>query len=107
MLPFAKKDSIPTTQKGLVIHEFPWQSEAQYVGPTMQWLADRIKQHVPTSIRMKSTTIRKHPPFMCKKNNSQINCELVIGHFPTNPECAKIYIDNNFWIIGQARLSFV
>ena len=35
-------------------------------------LADRIKQHVPTSIRKKSTTVREQPPRLCKNNNSKI-----------------------------------
>ena len=41
---------------------------------------------------------------MCKKNNSNINCESAIGqHLIANPEYAKTYTDDNFWIIGQAR----
>ena len=44
---------------------------------------------------------------MCKNINSKINCESAIGqHLITNPECAKKYTDDNFRIIGQARLSF-
>ena len=44
---------------------------------------------------------------MCKKNNSNINCESAIGqHLIANPECAKTYTDDNFRIIGQARSSF-
>ena len=75
--------------------------------PIEQRLADRIKQHVPTSIRKKSNTVREQPPLICKKNNSKINCESAIGqHFIANPECAKTYSDDNFRIIGQARSSF-
>ena len=63
----------------------------------MQRLVDRIKQHVPISIRKKSNTIREQPPCMCKNNNSKITCELAIGqHLITNPECAKTYTYNNF-----------
>ena len=79
----------------------------KYVGLTRQRLADRIKQHVPTSIRTKSNTVREQPPRLCKNNNSKINCESAIGqHLLTNPECAKTYTDDNFRIIGQGRLSF-
>ena len=107
MLPSAKKDCDPTTQKSCVVYEFSCRCEARYVGRTTQRLADRIKQHVPTSIRNKSNTVREQTPRMCKKNNSNINCESAIGqHLIANPECAKTYTDENFRIIGQARPSF-
>ena len=47
VLPSAKKDSVPTTQKSCVVYEFLCQCEARYVGRTTQRLADRTKQHVP------------------------------------------------------------
>ena len=106
MLPSAKKDSVPTTQKSCVVYEFSCGCEARYVGRTMQRLEDRIKQHVPTSIRKKSNTIREQPPRLCKNNNSKINCESATGqHLLTNPECAKTYTDDTFRIIGQGRSS--
>ena len=43
MLPSAKKDSVPTTQKSCVVYEFSCRCEARYVGRTTQRLADRIK----------------------------------------------------------------
>ena len=90
-----------------VVYEFSWRCEARYVGRITQRLADRIKQHGPTSIRKKSNTAREQPPRMCKKISSKINCESAIGqHLITNPECAKTYTDDNFRIIGQARSSF-
>ena len=51
---------------------------ARYVGLTTQRLADRIKQYVPTSISMKSSTAREQPPRMYKNNKSNITCESVI-----------------------------
>ena len=102
-----RKDSVPTTQKSCVVHEFSCRCEARHVGRTTQKLADRIKQHVPTSIKKKSNTVREQPPRLCKNNNSKINCESAIGqHLLTNPECAKTYTDDHFRIIGQARSSF-
>ena len=107
MLPSAKKDCVPTTQKSCTVYEFSCRCEARYVGRTTQRLADRIKQHVPTSIRKKSNTVREQPPRICKKNNSKINCESAIGqHLIANPECAKTYTGDNFRMIGQARSSF-
>ena len=73
----------------------------------MQRLADRIKQHVPTSIRKKSNAARVQPPRICKNNKSKISCESAVGqHLIANPDCAKTYTDDNFRIIGQARSSF-
>ena len=55
----------------------------------------------------KSSTVREQPPRMCKNISSKINCESAIGqHLITNPDCASTYTDDNFRIIGQARLSF-
>ena len=107
MLPYAKKDSVTTTQKSCAVYEFSCRCEARYVGRTTQRLAYRIKQHVPTSIRKKSNTVREQPLRLCKNNNSKINYESALGqHLLTNPECANADTDNNFRIIGQGRLSF-
>ena len=36
-----------------------------------------------------------------------MDCDSAIRqHLITNPECVQTYTDDNFWIIGQARLSF-
>ena len=79
MLPAAKKDSVHTTQKCCVVYEFLCRCEARYVGRTTLRLADRIKQHVPTSIRKNSYTVREQPPRISRKNNSKINGVTAIG----------------------------
>ena len=90
-----------------MVYEFVCRCEAPYVEHTTQRLAERIKQHVPTSIRKKNNTVREHPPRTCKNSNSKMKCDSAIGqHLIKNPECAKTYTDDNFWIIGQARSSF-
>ena len=72
------------------------------MGHTKQRLADRIKQHVPKSIRKKSNTAKEQPPRICKNKKFKINYESAIGqHLIANPECAKTYTDNNFRIIGK------
>ena len=58
------------------------------------------------SIRKKNYATREQPPRICKNNKSKINCELAIGQHIANPECSKTYTDDNFRIIGQARLFF-
>ena len=75
MLSSAKKDSVPTTQISCVVYEFSCRCEARYVGRTTQRLADRIKQHVPTSIRTKNTTTREQPPRTCKNSNSKMKSD--------------------------------
>ena len=107
MLPSAKTDSVPTTQNSCAVYEFSCRCEARYVGRTTQRLADRIKQHVPTSIRMKNTTIRDQPPRMCKNSISKMKSDsAIVQLLIKNPECAKTYSDDNFRIIGQGTSSF-
>ena len=78
MLPSARKDSVPTTQKRCVVYESLCRSEGQYVGCTTQIVADRIKQHVPTSIRKKSDSVREQPLPTCKNNHPKMNCDSAI-----------------------------
>ena len=50
--------------------------------------------------------IREQPPRMCKNSNSKMKSDSAIGqHLITNPECAKIYTDDTFRIIGPAKSS--
>ena len=55
MLPSAKKDSVPTTQKSCVLYEFSCRCEARYVGRTTQRLADRINNMSPRASGRKVT----------------------------------------------------
>ena len=87
MLPSAKKDSVPTTQDSCVVYESSYRCEARYVGRTTQRLADGIKQHVPTSNRRKSDTVREQPPRACKNNHPKMKSDSAIGQYLiTNPE---------------------
>ena len=74
MLPSSIKDSVPSTQKRFVVYEYSCQYEARYVGRNTQMLADIITQHVPTSIRKKSSTVREQQPRIRKNINSTSNC---------------------------------
>ena len=59
------------------------------------------------SIRKKNTTIREQAPRMCKNSNSKMKSDSVKGeHLFKTPECAKIYSDDNFRIIGHTKSSF-
>ena len=77
--------------KSSVIYEFTCQCDSGYVGRTTQRLGDRIKQHVPSNIRNKTG----------KTSDSAIG-----QHLLDNPDCAKLYNDDMFQIIGRARSSF-
>ena len=106
ILPSIQKDCVPIHQKSLVVYEFSCRCEARYVGCATQRLEDRIK-HVPTSIRKKTHSEREQPPRSCKTPNAQNKYDSAIGqHLLENPECAKMYNDDKFRIIGQARSSF-
>ena len=51
LLPVAIKDVLPALQNSNVIYQFSCHCDSRYVGRTSQRLQDRIKQHVPKSIR--------------------------------------------------------
>ena len=101
------KDCVPTYQKSSVIYEFTCQCDSGYVGPTTQRLGDRVKQHVPSNIRNKTAPQREQPPRSCRARNTVKTSDSAIGqHLLVNPDCAKLYNDDMFRIIGRARSSF-
>ena len=106
-LPSIQKDCVPTKQKSSVIYEFTCQCDSGYVGRTTQRLGDRIKQHVPSNIRNKTAPQREQPPRSCRSRNTVKTSDSAIGqHLLDNPDCAKLYNDDMFRIIGRARSSF-
>ena len=107
MLTPTLKDAVPTTQISNVIYEYTCRCDARYVGRTSQRLVDRIKQHVPSTIRNKNASTRTQPKRDCKSTKSVKQCDSAIGlHLLNNKECADSYSDKNFEIIGRARSSF-
>ena len=107
MLPSAKKDCIPTTQKSCAVYEFSCRCEARYVGSSTQRLADIIKQHVPASIRNKSYAAREQPPRIYK-NKSKINCESDIGQHLIEIQNAPKHIQTKiFGSLGKQDRLFI
>ena len=103
---FYGKDSITIARKSGNILFAYWKERIRFVF-VQHFIADRIKQYLPTSIRKKSTTLREQPPRMYKGYIAKIKCDSGIGqHLLQNPDCAKTYTDDNFRIIGQVRSSF-
>ena len=63
MLPVARKDVLPITQKSFVIHKYKCHYDSRYVRRTSQQLQDRIKQHVPQWSRQRY--INQKPQLYC------------------------------------------
>ena len=79
----------------------------KYVGRTSQCLQDRIRQHVPKSIRNRTSQERKQPERPRKLPNLIPHCDSAIGnHLLYNQKYASDYKDNQFFILSKARSDF-
>ena len=80
---------------------------SRYVCRTFQRLQDRIRQHVPKSIRNRTSQECKQPERPGKLANSIPHCDSAIGnHLLHNQKCASHYKDNQFFILAKARSDF-
>ena len=79
LLPATKKDVLPAHQHNNVIYQFVCHYDSRYVGRTSQRLQERIKQHVPRSIRNHhASQDRSNLSRVCKKNSTS----QIIAHDP-------------------------
>ena len=108
MLPVARKDVPPTTQKSFVVYEYKCHCDSWYVGRTSQRLQNRIKQHAPQWLRQQLTHPRRSQPHRsCKRTDTKPDCDSAIGqHFLENDQCALNYDNKRFSILAAARSSF-
>ena len=112
LLPATNKDVLPTLQKSNVICQFSCHCDSRYVGRTSQRLQDRIKQHVPKSIRSCSFFPKHLLPARRCKSSTQTNTQSFasdsdIGlHLLQNPTCTQHYDDSRFFILAQGRSHF-
>ena len=112
LLSATNKDVLPALQKSNVIYQFSCQRDSQYVGRTSQRLQDRIKQHVPKSIRSCSSSQKRLLPARQCKSSTQTNTQSLasdsaIGlHLLQNPTCAQHDDDSIFAILAQGRSPF-
>ena len=112
LLSAINKDVLPALQKSNVIYQFSCHCDSRYVGRTSQRLQDRIKQHVPKSIRSCSSSQKRLLPARRCKSSTQTNTQpltsdSVIGlHLLQNPNCAQHYDDSRFSILAQCRSRF-
>ena len=61
LLPAIHKDTLPSTHQSMVVYQYVCRCDCRYVGRTSQRLHDRIAQHIPKSIRNKSTVYPQEP----------------------------------------------
>ena len=114
LLPVANKDVLPALQNSNVIYQFSCHCDSRYVGRTSQRLQDRIKQHVPKSIRYGTSSPKRDLPIRkCKystKSTTQIQSlthDSAIGlHLLRNPTCAQHYDDSMFSILAKGPSPF-
>ena len=105
MLPVARKDVLPSTQKSSFIYEYKCHCDSLGVGRTFQQLQDHIKQRVPQWLRQQLT----RPHRSCKRKDSKPDCDSAIGqHLLENDQCqcALNYNDKRFSILATACSSF-
>ena len=100
------KDALPAFSTSSVIYEFKCECDARYVGRTSQRLGDRIKQHIPSTIRNKTLPLRKQPMRECRQH-LQIECDSAIGaHLLSNKSCADAYTNDRFRVIHKCKSTF-
>ena len=112
LLSATNKDVLPALHKSNVIYQSSCHCNIRYVGRTFQRLQDRIKQHVPKSIRSCSFSRKRLLPARRCKSSTQTNTQSLasdsaIGlYLLQNPSCAQHYDDSRFSILAQACLAF-
>ena len=105
---FTTRKLLPASQQSNIVHEFSCHCDSRYVGRTSQWLQDRIKQHVPKSVRTGQVSQdRKAFNCSCKLTNHEPICDSAIEqHLLTNQSCALHYSDDRFSILSKGRSAF-
>ena len=108
MLPVARKDVLPTSQKISVIYKYKCNCDSRYVGRTSQRLQDRIKQHVPQWLIQQLTRPgRSQPHRSCRRNDTTPDYDSAIGQrLLENDQCALNYDIKRFSIFATVRSSF-
>ena len=113
LLSTTNKDVLPALQKSNVIYQFSCHCDSPYVYRTSQGLQDRIKQHVPKSIRSCSSS-QKHLLSACPcksstlTNTQSLASDSAIGlHLLQNPTCASHYDAVDFLFLPKAAHLFI
>ena len=102
------KDSLPAFSSSCVVYDFKCECGFCYVGTTTKGLSERIKQHVPRSIRRNKTVPLWQQPKRQRTSAQTINCDSAIGrHLLSNRCCANTYLDSKFTILAKCRSAFL
>ena len=91
--------------------KFDCHCDSRYVSRTSQRLQDRIKQHVPKSIRSCSSSQKRLLSARRCKSSPRLIPSLLLLIQPLdfilqNPICAQHYDDSRFFILAQGRSPF-
>ena len=112
LLTATNKNVLPALQKSNVIYQLSCHCDNWYVGSTFQRLQDRIKQHVPKSIRFCSSSQKRLLPARRGNTSIQTNTQslasdsAIVPHLLQNPTCTQHYDDSRFSILAQGRSPF-
>ena len=108
MLPAARKDVLPTTQKSSAIYKYKCHCDGPCVKRTSERLQDRIKQRVPQWLRQQLTRPRRSQLHRsCKPKDTKSDGDSAIGqHFLENDQCALNCDNKRFSILAIALSSF-
>ena len=99
-------------QESNMIYQFSCHCDNRYVGRIFQRLQDRIKQHVPKSIRSCSSSQKRVLPARRCKSSIQTDIQSFASdltielHLLQNPTCAQHYDDSRSSILAQGRYHF-
>ena len=106
------KDVLPALQKSNVIYRFSCHYDNWFVGRTSKRLQEKIKQHVPKSIRSCFfSQTRLLPAARChsyiETNTQSLTSDSAIGlHLSQNSVCTRHYDESIFSILSQGRFFF-
>lgn len=106
MLLAIHKDVLPTLQQSHIIYQFSCRCDSRYIGRTSQRLQDRVKQHVPKSIRFPPPSQSTSDPVNHSYNETVATSSAIGQHLLHNPVCAEHYNDSMFSVISKGRSTF-
>ena len=100
MLPTVRKDVVPTKQHGMVVYQYVCRCDCRYVGRTSQRPQDRIKQHIPKTIKNQAQ------PDRALFQSNHTSTPAIGQHLVNNEKRASYYDDNQFSILAKGRTLF-
>ena len=101
----SNKDILLALQKSNVIYQFSCHCDSRYVGCTSQRRQDRIKQHVPKSIRSCSSSQKRVLPARRCKSSAQTNTQFLTSDSAIDIGRLKILSDLNILYFCTNTLS--